>query len=335
MKQPQILSLNAIRGVASLLVVFSHLQLFKIGAFGNAQEGHFGVMIFFTLGGFLMGHLYLHKNFNVSSVFSYIVSRFSRIAPPYLIVIILSFVVFNYFDPAFPYAIDHSNIARHLLFVGNASVFWSIPPEVQFYILFIVIWFSVYSAVYRKKYIALAIVAIVSCYLVWQRASFPGTFVGSKLQYFIIGTFLGWLHLKASAVTQSVRLMFFLQLALLITFLFFMMGYVSMGESYWLDMIPALISGLTIFAFTSDSTPLDKILHWHFFQKMGDWSFSIYLLHIPILYIFAKVSIYFGGWAILSAILLVIMGSSLFSIYIEHPICARVKLLLLTNKYFN
>jgi peptidoglycan/LPS O-acetylase OafA/YrhL len=62
---------------------------------------------------------------------------------------------------------------------------------------------------------------------------------------------------------------------------------------------------------------------------MGDWSFSIYLMHVPILYFFSKVISLSGGLSIFVSIFFVIFGSALFSIYIEHPSCAYVK------KYFS
>jgi peptidoglycan/LPS O-acetylase OafA/YrhL len=178
MKHTQILSLNAIRGIAALMVVFSHFQKYKIGNFGTAQQGHFGVMIFFTLGGFLMGYLYLHKDFKAVNVIAYIISRFSRIAPPYLITIILSFLIYNFIDPFFSYAIDSQNIVRHLLFSGNISVFWSIPPEVQFYILFIFIWLAVFLAVNKRRLSLVVILSILLIFLIVERDKFPGTFIG-------------------------------------------------------------------------------------------------------------------------------------------------------------
>jgi len=54
-------SLDGLRGLAALIVVVSHFS-FVVSRFAHGElkgAGHAGLMIFFVLSGFLMGHLYL------------------------------------------------------------------------------------------------------------------------------------------------------------------------------------------------------------------------------------------------------------------------------------
>jgi len=133
-KAEHILTLDGLRAVAALFVVFSHLINRNLAS--GYSTSTIGVAIFFSLSGFLMGYLYLFKEFSPNAVVNYCISRFSRIAPAYLTVILVSYVIFNFIDESFVYTISNNNVLRHLLFLGNVSVFWSIPPEIQFYVFF-------------------------------------------------------------------------------------------------------------------------------------------------------------------------------------------------------
>lgn len=70
-----------------------------------------------------MSYLYASQNFTFASVYGYSVSRTARILPVYLLVVYLSYLIYNYVDHAFIYTLNNGNIIRHLLLSGNVSVF--------------------------------------------------------------------------------------------------------------------------------------------------------------------------------------------------------------------
>ena len=321
----QIKALNALRGLAALLVVFSHLPDFAGMHFGPAREGHLGVMVFFTLSGFLMGLLYLGQPVTRRTVAAYAVARVSRIAPPYLIVVLLAFAVYTLADPAFPYAIGPQNLLRHLLFSGNVSVLWSIPPEVQFYALFIGLWWAVQRAATGRGAGALIAVLAITVAAICLRGMVPGTFVASKLHYFLMGSLLGWLHPRLRAVAISTLSLTLLQAGLLICFAFFMVGTIGLGENYWLDLAPVLVCGLVVFAFSHDRTAVDTVLAARPLQWLGDWSFSLYLLHVPALYLLNKAGLMESTPARWTSVALAIAACAGFSLLVEHPACAATK----------
>lgn len=320
--QAQIKALNALRGLAALLVVFSHLPDFAGLRFGPEREGHLGVMLFFTLSGFLMGLLYLNQPSTRHNVWAYAVARFSRIAPPYLIVVLLSFAVFTRLDPGFPYAIDQHNLLRHLLLSGNVSVLWSIPPEVQFYALFVGLWWAVQRAVQGQGAGALVGVAALVVGGICLRDSVPGTFVVSKLHYFLMGALLGWLHPRLRAMPLSAMALTLLQAALLASFALFMLGAINLRNDYWVDLAPTLICGLAVFAFSHDRSVIESALAARPLQWLGDWSFSLYLLHVPTLYLLRQAGWLHDGW---TAVALVVLAAAAFSLLVEHPACAATK----------
>jgi peptidoglycan/LPS O-acetylase OafA/YrhL len=321
----QILSLNAVRGIAALLVVVSHLPEQAGLHFGPIHEGSLGVMVFFTLSGFLMGYLYLGQPAGWREVARYSIARFSRIAPPYLLVVLASFFIYTLIDPKFPYAIGTHNFLRHFLFSGNVSVFWSIPPEVQFYALFIGFWWALRRALTGRT-LALVVVMVLAVAAICIRDKVPGTFAISKLHFFLLGAMMGGLHPWLRTVAISTRALTVLQVLLLGALGLFMLEVIHLPEKYWHDLAPALIAGLVVFAFSHDRTPIDMAFMAKPFQWFGDWSFSIYLIHVPLIYLFVK-----AGWmqeaGLLATLCVVaaIAGCAVFSILIEKPACAATK----------
>jgi peptidoglycan/LPS O-acetylase OafA/YrhL len=324
---PNIKALNALRGLAALLVVFSHLPTFTDYHLGPEGNGPLGVMLFFTLSGFLMGLLYLGQPATTQNVAAYVVARFSRIAPPYLIVVILSIVVYTQVDHNFPYAIGAHNALRHLMFSGNVSVFWSIPPEVQFYAFFIALWWAVQRATSGRGAGALIVVLALSAVAICARENVPGTFVGSKLHYFLMGSLLGWLHPRMRSVALSRTTLTLLQAALLVGLVLFMSGVIGLRpKAYWVDVSPVLICGLAIFAFSHDRTAIEGVMAARPFQWLGDWSFSVYLLHVPVMYALSLTSLPRGS--VVTALIQVaasLLVTAAFSVLVERPACATTK----------
>ncbi len=321
----QILSLNAVRGIAALLVVVSHLPEQAGLHFGPIHEGSLGVMVFFTLSGFLMGYLYLGQPAGWREVARYSIARFSRIAPPYLMVVLASFLIYTLVDPKFPYAIGTHNFLRHILFSGNVSVFWSIPPEVQFYALFIGFWWALQRAMTGRT-LALVVVMVLAVAAICVRDKVPGTFAISKLHYFLLGSMLGGLHHWLRTVPISTRALTVLQVLLLGALGVFMLEVIHLPEKYWHDLAPALIAGLVVFAFSHDRTPIDMAFMAKPFQWLGDWSFSIYLIHVPVIYLFVKAGwMHEGGLLAVLCVVVTVLICGVFSIFVERPACAGTK----------
>src|SRR5580765_7420453 len=114
MDREKIDAITGLRGLAALLVVYGHALDWFAFPWKNHLSGEIGVTIFFSLTGFLMAYLYLGRTFSAINVVDYAVSRFSRIAPAYLVILLLSFFVYTNIDPNFVYEISGKNILRHI-----------------------------------------------------------------------------------------------------------------------------------------------------------------------------------------------------------------------------
>lgn len=282
MSEEHIGPLDGLRGIAALTVVFTHgvnAKLWFTNAYGGIST--IGVAIFFVLSGFLMGFLYLEKPFSNRSLIRYGISRFSRIAPAYLTIILISYFIFNVVDPSFVYAINNHNVLRHLLFSGNVSVFWSIPPEVQFYFFFAFVWYALHSFYMQAKLLPIMILGVVCIAMILLRNHFPGTLLASKLHFFLFGCIAGVLRQKIKSLPLTslgltlIQLLFFSVTISIGVFLVATYGYKYPYEIVYY----ALITAVMIFLLSYPTQTANRLFANTLLSFIGKWSFSLYLTH--------------------------------------------------------
>lgn len=292
MTQSRIDAITGLRGFAALLVLYAHLAE-RCWLIPNPHFlGEAGVAIFFSLSGFLLSYLYLEQRFSRHNVASYLTARVARIAPAYLFVVLASFAIYRLVDPAFVYAISSENLVRHLLFSGNVSIFWSIAPEVQFYALFILLWAVRDRICTRSDIVGMTLLTLFFIEFLCYRDGFPGTFVGSKLHYFAFGVIAGALRVRVDPTKQNRVSLCVLHLLLIALMLAVQFDYIAFPFPAKIDFyhsIPsALLSALFVFSFSLPS----PIAAWLFENRVmtycGEWSFSIYLINMSIIYFFLK-----------------------------------------------
>ena len=165
------LKYDIIRSGSALFVVFYHYtyRYFEIftenSPYTMFQYGYLGVPIFFILSGFLIS-----KSLeNETSLKIYMMKRFLRIYPTYIICMILTFIVTKYFfitertvsnlDFVLNFFVISDYIGGHYV----DSAYWSLAIEVLFYIiapvlvskkyLFPVLIFISFSNIYLSQYI--------------------------------------------------------------------------------------------------------------------------------------------------------------------------------------
>ena len=185
-------SLTGLRGLAAFIVSISHCanQGMLPAMLGNGF-GQIGVMLFFILSGFLMGHLYLKKKSSISNIKHYLIARIGRIFPLYFLLILLSVFISTAIYQDFHYQITEVQIVlRALLFIDAPFEFWTIPVEVQFYAVFIVFWILYQrgtSPFLLTTFIALT--AIPSILLYSKLGYVPALFSSYSVPFFVgIGT---------------------------------------------------------------------------------------------------------------------------------------------------
>ena len=286
-------ALTGIRGIAVLFVVLHHLIDYKYISQAGVNLGAIGVAIFFSLSGFLMAYLYLDRPFSNSEVKQYVISRFSRIAPAYLAVVMVSFLICTYLDEHFVYTISSKNLIRHVLFFGNVSALWSIPPEIQFYGFFLVIWFSLQKFTKDRMLVYICIPALLIFFMLASRYMVPGTFLGSKVHLFTLGAIFGASKAAIDRKGLNTELFQYIQMiAFSISCLgiyFLPVVFHDQAKQIYGSLLLAVYVSFLIFIFSYATTFTKYIFGNRSFVFLGEVSFSMYLLNVPLLYFLERI----------------------------------------------
>lgn len=272
-------NLDGIRGYACLLVVYSHMPW----PIHLEMLGSVGVGIFFTLSGFLMGHLYAAAPWNRDDVVRYGIARFARIAPIYWLVVTLCMVI-SWVEPHpdFPMRIEGPvSVLRHYLFGGNVMIFWSIPLEVQYYAFFLLMWWAVAMA--KRAALAVPLVSLICAVLLLSHTHWGGLMLPHKLHFFIAGTLAGMLPRVTSKSAGESLILSVLQLAAFVMLALPLWLYRTTPEMYEATSLGAAIA-MAIYVLSVPTRWSCRMLAAPWIRSIGQGSFSIYLIHMLVLY---------------------------------------------------
>ena len=349
--------IQVLRGIAVLSVLLFHAKQ------AYFPFGYLGVDVFFVISGFVITPLILRifipfEDFDIEGTFrrlrTFFIRRFFRLAPALGSSLILAVLLVALFSPSWDNRdVPHQAIAT-LLLVGNWGAFtfigdyfhgksspiihtWSLSAEEQIYIFLPFFFFltSFLSLRFRKSSILrnLLLVGIISFILHFSIQAFSHKYLGvdtavvsnalfyspiSRVWEFSLGTLA--YALNSNRIGEiKMRKNFWL---------FTIMGASFIGIVYFLISDPwPLTATMTAFGVIyfkilfSLPSNFQYVLAW-----VGDRSYSIYLVHLPLMYV-AKNSPLFGdsrrqfviGLSIIASILL---GSLSFS-HIENRFRVR------------
>lgn len=301
-------SIQRLRGIAAVLVVFAHtIDLVEarsptLGRSYIASAGHLenfgaiGVDLFFIISGFVMA-LSTDTLSGWRDSGAFIRLRWIRIAPPYLIVS-AALLVFDLL--ARKGAPSIASISNALLFVPvldttryappALTVGWTLSFEFTFYLLIAAL---VALVKRRRALLALGILVVVSAAGAVIR---PDVFILSWLTNPIylefalgIGAYLLWRNGLLGRFRSIWIALGFAGVAALVLEL--VVGFGSVSEAQYvvsgqLSLQRAALWGLPVFAVFLAVVPVSVSgarLHGRVLKLLGDASFSIYLAHIPVI----------------------------------------------------
>lgn len=266
-------SLDLLRGLAALAVVFFHFThgnpdllsktnpLFVIGRYG-----FLGVEVFFVISGFVIPYSMYRGRYHYSNFWKFLGKRFVRIEPPYLVSIALVLIL-NWVSTLSPYyrgagfSIDFTALAFHLGYLNAFfdypwynDVYWTLAIEFQYYLLIALVFPLI---LHPKKWLN---------YLVIVVFALSGFFVDRHsliLNYgllFVVGILI--FQMKVNYISrQEFGLMLMVVLIMI---------FVRFDKRY-------LIAALLPYFFITYLDFTDRISKF-----LGDISYSLYLVHIPI-----------------------------------------------------
>lgn len=274
-------SLDGLRGFAAFWVFFVHINYANLLHFsylnGSNNPGAFGVSFFFVLSGFLIGYLYLDRAYTGASAGSYLVSRFSRIAPAYLFIVITAYLITNFLDQNFIYNISTPLVfIRHLLFAGNINALWSISPEVQFYIYFLLIWYAYQHKATSNLWLWVIFITIILMIIGYIP---KGTLLSTHVQLFTFGVVAGQLRNRIRIKTDA--LLVLLQILTLIgtlAYCAYLVKTYNYSKPYHVIDYAALVA-LSVFSLSFTTIFTQKTFETKVMRYLGRISFSLYLLN--------------------------------------------------------
>lgn len=299
--------LNGLRGCAALIVVLSHFSEYGASPlFINfAWFGKSGVYLFFALSSFLLTRQFLASNetnkFSAGSLSKYFSRRFFRIFPLFFLVLITSYITTKTLGSyttgkGFPFTITWTDLISHLSLQSGTEVLWSIPVEIKFYFLLpMVAWVYIKSKSLSFNIIS-TLILIGATSLIFPISSMIGNSVSLcyYLPIFLLGSLSASIchHTTALKNKKITDIIVFTSLILIVLTLPQIFGVIAPSidqhkTSRWGVLYGLLWCSLITTLYWSDNW-LKSILSGSTLEFFGKISFSLYLLHYPIIKIAAK-----------------------------------------------
>jgi peptidoglycan/LPS O-acetylase OafA/YrhL len=295
--------LDGIRGLAALFVVMHHCWLMSFPGFpanngpawaGWLLYGHLAVVVFIVLSGFSLGVAPARHGWRLDSMRRYAHRRAWRILPPYWPALLFSLIVAW---TLVPQPGDVAPTAKSALVYGLLlqdvfgapspnGAFWSIAIEAQLYFLL-----PLGLLIVRKTSGTVLLIAVLVPVLIIGifASSVPAVHLFTRFTpQFAVGFTAGTL---AAAVVGSQKWrrypwQWLALAAALPTFaLIIVKGSVwTVAHYFWVDLAitPAIVVLLASIA-TGSPSPLVRFLDTRAIRSLGGFSYSLYLVHSPII----------------------------------------------------
>jgi peptidoglycan/LPS O-acetylase OafA/YrhL len=324
------------------MVIFYHTQRFYFDDKLNFLKGGFiGVDIFFVISGYLITRIILsdlisYKKFSIKEFYF---NRIRRVVPLLFFLTFILFPIVNYlFIPNLVEDFSRSSLSL-LTFNSNLYFYlsglsyqaydsiikpllhtWSLSVEIQFYILYPIL--LLFLNKFFKSHIFFFILFIL---LISLFVSTLGSYKFSSLNFYLLPTRV-WEFLAGALVAhfklkKTIDKNFKLKLYLpFIGLILIFLSFFFINEN---NRHPSLITifvvlGTCLVIYSSDNKDLiTKILSYKLIVFIGEISYSLYLLHFPIL-LFGKILDIKLNY-LFFLIILIFFLSILTYIYIEKP----------------
>ena len=323
----QIKPIQGLRGLAVLLVILFHIH-------PNYSFGFIGVDIFFIISGFVISKSLINsKDLNGQiSLKNFYIKRFFRLYPSLIFFFIFSSLIlitlsiptnignfirtglFSLFGISNFYLIRLKNDYFNEEELNPFTHTWSLGIEEQFYLFFPLIIF-----LFNKKRLnaLLTILFIVSFYFfLFVNHEIYGNFFFTLVRVWelVLGAILFINFAKIEKIKKGKIFNF------LVILIFFSLFFV---ESIKLKIVLATIFSILVISGINTNF-IKKLFSNIFLFKVGEISYSLYLFHLPIIYV-SKLYFYSYDFYIISLILIFLI-SYLNYLLIEDPFRKNVEL---------
>lgn len=336
LRPPPLYALTSLRFFAAASIVALHT-----GISADSRLG-LGVGFFFVLSGFIL--TYVYRDFTGHSISAFYLSRFARLWPVHAVTFLFAAIVLQpnaLTNPIYLMTAPLNLLLLQAWFPIQGLVFswngpsWSISAELWFYILL------PFLAASRRLWIwGLALCAIAAVIVLTFPPRPPGPFTFSyvhaimqhpavRVVEFLAGVTAGraynaGLRLKGGTLLELAAIalaVIYVVTSPLVQNSLSVAGFTK--AAIWYDQSGGFaVFAFAIFVFAQNTGIVSRLLAWPVLVKLGEISFSTYMLHMLIIRFNMKYQIfYFMGWNLKTAVLIVIIyaGSYLLWEYVEKP----------------
>tara|TARA_R110001583_G_scaffold170138_2_gene323487 strand:- start:566 stop:1570 length:1005 start_codon:yes stop_codon:yes gene_type:complete len=324
--------LTGLRAVAALIVFISHsANEGVINPIFGQGFGKIGVMIFFILSGFLMGCLYLNREPGFFDIKYYIVARIARVVPLYFLLLLLSYFIYNFIYTEFYYSISYLELLVSLFMIQAPSVFWTIPVEFQFYVVFILFWLSFFYCGCKFFLPFLIVVTLPILFLYLSGSHLPNILPKYAFSFFL-GVGVSIFYEKIIYSDYSIFFDRYGWVFLVLLFVNLPEARSQLGLNFgssvyvktWLDPISWTLVFCLFISCVCSSKSLN-FLNNPIVQYLGRISYGFYLIHYPVLYVLK--GFLMPWWLIfLAAFTVTILLASVSFYYFERPLQKMIML---------
>ena len=259
--------------------------------FNAFRNGWIGVDIFFVISGFLMWHLYVDQIMN-REIIGYYKKRLKRLLPSLSVSILISGLAFiprlpieqrnSLIDELSAASLGLSNIYYWLIDQHSSNselrpliTLWSISLELQFYLLFPIIVFLTMKSKMKLSWLLTSsfILFLILGYFTYETKIYtlPG-----KLCEFLLGMVVASNLHRFEYSKRKFQAANFSFLIFILVSLFVVLN--DRNNMIWQVLTACLTAGYISLGFHENDTSLLS----RFVVKIGDYSYSIYLIHFPL-----------------------------------------------------
>ncbi len=264
--QQRIGVINALRAFAALAVAWGHFVSGQGKYLGlSGKYGYLGVDIFFVISGFVIPWSLYRSRYVVRDYARFLLKRNVRLYPPYLASIAITILATSFvLVPLFHVprmTVTGRDLLLHFAYLNDLAgvhwinvVYWTLAIEFQWYLLAGLVLPLLASGRKLTRFTVTSVMMLAYFTLYWDRL------VCHYLPVFLIGVFVFQFRARIIEAREMLGLIAVMALAML-------------RLSGWLVPMVAVPTGLLIAFSTYQSHAADRV---------GDVSYSLYLLHLPI-----------------------------------------------------
>lgn len=299
----QVPGLDGLRGLAALYVVLFHCRLYTFRGYPNSTApawldvlmfGRLAVVFFLVLSGFSLAISPARHGWRSGGVAAFLRRRAWRILPPYWAALAMSLVISWALVPASHFGpptgasiLVYGLVAQDVVHAPTPNgAFWSIAVEAELYVLFPLL------LLVRRRFgaVALAACATLPVIALGLTAAHANPVEGDNrlavhlAPVFVAGVIGAGVVVASDRVRRLPWAWFALLAAAPVVLLGFRRGTVWTVQHYfWVDLAVAPAMTMLVAAVaTGRPGALVRLLSTRPFRALGDFSYSLYLIHLPL-----------------------------------------------------